>query len=218
MNRLLFILSFLVFISGNTFGQSTNSSMELLREGSSKRKAKIENRMKSDKQNYWLGKVPVKDGIVTFERTINVPNKSKEQIHDLMVSFANQLVSSSEHPEVSQISVNDNTQGIIIGSIQETMYFKRTKWETDYTEFYYQFTIDINDTSCKITINNIQYRYEEQHEVDSSYLKAENWITDDEAFNKSKTKFLKEPGKFRRETFKRINEIFDSAEKSVKSN
>ncbi len=212
MNKSILILCFLTLISVKNFGQSTNSS-NLLREGHDKRQERIDTKNKLDKQNYWLGKVPVKDGLVTFEHTVNIPGKSKEQVYDLMLSFAEQLVENSGHPELSQITVKEQKQGKIICSLQETMYFKRSKWETDFTEFYYLLTIDCQNGSCNITINNIQYRYEEQHEVQSGYFKAEEWITDDVAFNKQKTKFRKESGKFRRETIKRANDIFASADK-----
>ena len=69
---------------------------------------------------------------------------------------------------------------------------------------------------CQIQVKDIQYRYEEMHEVKGAYLKAEDWITDEAACNKDKTKLLKEPGKFRRKTIQRIQEIFDSAAITLK--
>ncbi|MBR4298034.1 MAG: hypothetical protein IKT82_07620, partial [Bacteroidaceae bacterium] len=44
---------------------------------------------------------------------------------------------------------------------------------------------------------------------------AEKWITDAEALNKSQTKLLKIPGKFRRFTIDRKDEIFNGAAKAV---
>ena len=44
---------------------------------------------------------------------------------------------------------------------------------------------------------------------------AEKWITDEEAMNKAKTKLLKIPGKFRRFTIDRKDEIFRGAAKAA---
>jgi hypothetical protein len=44
---------------------------------------------------------------------------------------------------------------------------------------------------------------------------AEKWITDEEALNKKQTKLLKIPGKFRRFTIDRKDEIFNGAAKAV---
>ena len=193
-----------------------NSNTELLRQGVSKRKAKAEANAKIDKKEFWIGKVPVKNGKATFEKAITASGKSQAQIFDAMSTFAQKLVENTGHPTVSQITIQEKEQGKIIGILQETMYFKRSKWQTDFTEFYYQLTIDCSSETCKITISDIQYRYEEERDIPGEYLKAEDWITDDAAFNKSKTKLLKEPGKFRRATIKRINEIFETAEKFIK--
>ena len=210
------ILLLLLAIYSASVVSAQNSNTELLRQGASQRKAKAEANAKIDKKEFWIGKVPVKNGKATFEKVINASGKSQAQIFDAMTAFAQNLISNSGHPTVSQIAIQEKEQGKIIGTLQETMYFKRSKWQSDFTEFYYQLTIDCTEGSCKIAITDIQYRYEEERDNLGEYLKAEDWITDDAAFNKSKTKLLKEPGKFRRGTIKRINEIFESAEKVIK--
>ncbi len=214
MKKILLYL-FSLCLSCGIYAQNTNSSTELLRQGANNRKAKAEAKVKLDKQEYWVGKVPVKNGKVTFEKKINVPGKSMAQVYNAMTVFAQNLVSMSEHTDVSQIALQEESQGKIIGSIQETMYFKRKKWEADFTEFYYQFIIDCHDGGCTLTLTDLQYRYEEEREIKGEYLKAEEWISDEAAFNKAKTKLLKEPGKFRRGTINRVNEIFAVAEKAL---
>lgn len=209
------ILLLLLFVSCPLMAQNTNSSNELLKQGVSKRKAKKAAAAKEDRTLYWLGKVPVKDGEVVFEKTFDVPGKSKDQICDAVSAFVSRLIEESGHTEVSQMAVNDREQGVVMGSMGETMYFKRAKWESDFTNFYYQIKADCSDGKCAVAIKNIQYRYEEGHEVKGEYLKAEDWITDEAAFNKDKTKILKEPFKFRRGTIKRINEILGNMEKAL---
>lgn len=213
MRKTLILLS--LFIASSLMAQNTNSSTDLLKQGFSKRKAKKEQKEKKDKELYWLGKVPVKDGKVVFEKIYNLSGKNQEQIYDNMYSFISRLIEDSKHSEVSHVALEDKTQGNIMASIGETMYFKRGKWESDFTNFYYQINVECTNEKCTVTIKDIQYRYEEQHEVKGEYLKAEEWITDNAAFNKDKTKILKEPFKFRRETIQRINAIFDAIEKTL---
>lgn len=212
------ILALIVLLNATfaLYAQSTNSSVELLRKGTSARKAKKEAQSKLDKELYWLGKVPVKEGLVVFEKKYDGLKLTKSQIFDAMANFAQQLIDDSKHPEVSQIASQDADDGKIICILGETMYFKRAKWETDYANFYYQLLIDCKDGSCNLKIKNLQYRYEEEHEVKGEYIKAEEWITDEAAFNKSKTAFLKETGKFRRATINRFNEIISKADNCLK--
>ena len=213
MKKQLFVLLCCVLSMTATMTQSTNSNDDLLKQGVSNRQAKKEAQNKQDRQLYWLGKVPVKDGIVVFEKTLV---KESSDVYATMKGWLDSLVARSNHEEVSQIAADEPAQGVMIANICETMYFKKSKWETDFTDFYYQIVLKCKGGQCQIQVKDIQYRYEEMHEVKGAYLKAEDWITDEAAFNKDKTKLLKEPGKFRRKTIQRIQEIFDSAAITLK--
>ena len=60
----------------------------------------------------------------------------------------------------------------------------------------------------KVTIFRINYWYEEQRNGGSRF-KAEEWITDENALNKKRTKLAKISGKFRVKTVDRVQDIFD---------
>ena len=206
----IFLLLLAMSLSALSFSQNANDNV--LRQGASNRKVKTEKKLNDDKAKYWTGKVPVKDGIVTFQKKITTKGVSQETLMKKAQQFAENLIEQSQKTEISQITVADAQQGKVIASMAEEMAFKLRAWEKDVTDFFYQMTIDVQENTVLLTINNLSYRYEAERETGGSYLKAEDWITDSQAFNKSKTKFLKEPGKFRRATIDRVNAIFQEAE------
>ena len=52
--------------------------------------------------------------------------------------------------------------------------------------------------------------------TDGMEVNAEEWITDENALNKAKTKLLKYSGKFRRKTIDRKDEIFENITNALK--
>ena len=203
--NLIFILLLFATI---TCSYAQNQNDDLLHQGAAHHKAKTEQKLQKDRNNYWIGKVPIQDGLVTFQKTFSAPNKNKSELFKIMTIFSENLVSASGHKDISQIAYKNESQGMIIVNISETMYFVKRAWEADFTDFYYHLTIICSNNSLTVKFNNLSYKYEEGREEGWAYLKAEDWITDDKAFNKSKTKFINEPGKFRRNTIDRINVLF----------
>ena len=63
-----------------------------------------------------------------------------------------------------------------------------------------------------MVINQISYYYEEDLEGNNGRTyRAEEWINDENALNKAKTKLLWGTGKFRRKTVDRVETIFTGA-------
>ena len=195
---------------------SAQTTDDLLHQGQARRQAKKVSELKLDKQNYWIGKVPVVDGLATFQKTIVCPGKSQAQLMESMTAVVENIIAASKLENASSLVPQDAAQGQVIATVGELMYFKNKAWEADFTKFYYQLTANCTDGKVTLTINHLQYRYEEGREEGGNYLKAEGWITDDGVFNNSKTKFLKEPAKFRRATIDRANAIFKLAQDAVK--
>ena len=61
-----------------------------------------------------------------------------------------------------------------------------------------------------MTMTRIRYWYDENRDGGEKYT-AEEWITDDMALNKKKTKLAPICGKFRRETIDLKDQLFQSA-------
>ena len=62
-------------------------------------------------------------------------------------------------------------------------------------------------------MRNLRYLYDDI--PNAEVYRAEDWITDSEALNKSKTKLLRLPGKFRRFTIDRKDAIFRGAARAT---
>ena len=81
----------------------------------------------------------------------------------------------------------------------------------DESRITYNFSVVVNNEGITLKMTDIKYRYEEGREGGGKAFSAEEWITDDEAFNRKKTKFLKSTGKFRIKTIDLKDALFEKA-------
>lgn len=169
-----------------------------------------------DYKNYLAGKVPVVNGMVTFEKTVNAPGLSKAQIFEKALQYVNTLVESSEHPDYSRITSQSSDDGAIAASVTEFMYFKKKKWETDYSHFRYQYLIQCSDGKADIKIQRLSYVYDEERNASNAGFSAEEMITDENAIKPGGKLLRKTEGKFRMKTIDRIQQLFDETESAIK--
>lgn len=171
-----------------------------------------------DLSKYMAGAVPVNDaGFVYFDRNYNVTGKSKIEIFRLLRDYTlNEIVGNENSLEQARITEADSVAGTVVASMEEYLYFKRKAWTMDRVRFYYQLIFRVEDGKFNVEMRNIRYLYDDLPK-DNVY-RAEKWITDEEALNKSKTKLLKVPGKFRRFTIDRKDEIFTGAARAAGAN
>lgn len=148
---------------------------------------------------YGVGQVPVdNNGKVTFSKEFPIQENNIENCYKSINTWARSRFSKSD---VKKCSINniDSTHFSII--IQQTIEFKKTPIAVDETIINYILDINLSKGNlCKVKMTDINYIYEEEREGGGSRFTAEEWITDDEAFNKNKTKLLKTTGKFRIKT------------------
>lgn len=174
-----------------------------------------------DMSKYLAGAVPEQNGIVVFEKSFEVPNKTKAEIHEDLKTYLTETILKGENvlPQ-TRIQEDQPETGTLAIAAEEFLYFKRKALSTDGTRFYYQLVTQAEDGKFTITMRRIRYIYDltetpsTQANPDVCFT-AEKWITDAEALNKSKSKLLKIPGKFRRFTIDRKDEIFNGAAKAV---
>lgn len=208
-----------------------NSNDDLLHEGQARRFARKAAKKAQEKQvtkttvvagktktqtysydpKYWVGKVPVVDGKVTFERTIAAPGKTKSQLEEIMRGFEQQLITDSHNEIISHFDDQATDAGQVAATIGEQLYFVKKPWLTDVAGLYYIVSAQCADGQVKLRLNNIQYSYEIGRETGGENLKAEDLITDEMAINKKKNKFYKEQGKFRCATIDRMTALLDQA-------
>jgi len=171
-----------------------------------------------DMQKYLAGAVPVNaEGFVYFEKTFDVPGKSRTELFSALKNYVEkEVVGGPDHLEKSRITEADSATGTLAASIEEWLYFAKRAWVTHRTIFYYQLVYEVEDGRFTVSLRNLRYHYVENDTpgVENLY-RAEEWITDDEALNKQKTKLTRIAGKFRRFTIDRKDALFQGAARAV---
>ena len=147
---------------------------------------------------YLEGAVPVVDGKVTFSTIIQAQGMSASQIYDKVLEWANKYFQPKENL-TPKVLYSNAEKGEIIAGGEDYIVFASNYLIMDRTRIYYHLIANCEDEKCNLTMTRIHYWYEE--EIDGGYkYKAEKWITDKEALNKSKNKLAKVSGKFRQKT------------------
>lgn len=158
---------------------------------------------------YLAGAVTTIDGKVAFTNEINAPGLSKTDIYNQMLEWAKGRF-KPDGKLYSQVSYSNEEEGVIAASAEEYMVFSSSALSLDRTRVYYQLLINTEDGKCKMLMTRIRYWYDEARDGGQKYT-AEEWINDDMALNKKKTKLAPICGKFRRETIDLKDELFQSA-------
>lgn len=168
-------------------------------------------REKKDNSNpkYLAGAVTLTEGKVSFSKEIKAPSLSKDAIYKQMLEWANERFQPKDKLQ-SRIVYTDEEKGEIAVSAEEYIVFSSSALSLDRTRIYYQLFIYTQNGLCKIDISRIRYWYDENRDGGERYT-AEEWITDDMALNKKRTKLAPICGKFRRETIDLKDDLFNSA-------
>lgn len=150
--------------------------------------------------------IPISNGRVCFETTIQAPGKSADQVYSIvhkqltkMTKEANQLNSA--------MALQDSIHHQLVAVFNEWLVFKSVSLSLDQTQFRFCICVDCADEEAKVKITNISYNYDVERKP-IRYV-AEEWITDKYAVNKKHTKLYPISGKFRRKTIDRKDFIFN---------
>lgn len=173
--------------------------------------ANAKDNKKDDNSNpkYLEGAITFKDDKIVFEDEIKVPSMKKEELYSTMLQWAEKRF-VSEGKLNSRVVYKNEEKGEIVASAEEYMVFSSTALSLDRTRIYYLFYILTEDGKCSLNMSRIRYWYDENRDGGERYT-AEEWITDDMALNKKKTKLAPICGKFRRETIDLKDALFASA-------
>ena len=179
--------------------------------------APVSIKAQNDETKYLEGAVTLKNGYVEFEKSYNVPGKSQEEIFGALQNYIqNSLIDGPESLKQSRMVKADSTNFTIVADLEEWLYFKRKAWVTHRTRFYYQIIAQAEEGRFNIIMRRIHYLYDEEERPGMAEpYHAEEWITDDMALNKEKTKLTRIAGKFRRYTIERKDEIFTNAARAA---
>ncbi len=162
-----------------------------------------------DDSRYLAGAVPVVDGKVVFSKEFSIPGMSKEKIFSRMNAWLNENLKKNNN-ENSRVVFTDEEKGIIAGVGEEWMVFKAMALMLDRTLINYQVTINCKPEKCTVELEKIKYTYQENEK----YV-AEEWITDQYALNKAKTKMVRGLAKWRIKTVDFADALFAEAAQAL---
>ena len=164
-----------------------------------------------DKPEYQIGAVPVVNGKVIFEESFAATGDSKE-----ITRKAQQWIKKRfSGPEIIKHNIYDKEKpGTLIVKSEEYITFKKKTFVLDRTRITYFLDIEPKDNACTMRMYRITYWYDEEYKG-GEHFTAEQYITDDEAFNPKKTKLLKKPGKFRIKTIDLKNNLVNELKKAL---
>ena len=162
---------------------------------------------------YLLGAVSEVEGIVTFQKSFNVTDKSEQQIYDAVAAYINNsLIGNAIHDKslpYTRIISDEKGSGLIVARIEEYMTFSHVFLNLDRTRFRFLLSAQVTGQKVSLTITQISYYYNEDMEgKNGENYRAEEWISDKVAVNKKGTRLYPRSGKFRRKTVDRVEEIF----------
>lgn len=146
---------------------------------------------------YHLGAVPVVNGKVAFEEVIQAEGLSAEEIETRVNEWIKRRF--TKPTVISSMRFDSEQPNTTIVKSEEYIVFKNTFLVLSRARIYYYLTITAEDGQCTFNMSRITYWYDDEDEKGGIKMKAENWITDEMAFNK-KGRLKKFEGKFRRKT------------------
>ena len=171
---------------------------------------------KMEASAYMQGAVPEVNGKVEFNENFSAPGKTKDQIFQKVLSWANlRFMPETErgvwnddnyykNNEFSKVVSADKSTGVIVCQADENIVFTNKTLAKDYTRVNYTLTVRVKDNGGEVTMNSIIYTYNLTENLER--IAAEDWITDKEAISK-KGGLLKGAARFRIKTVDLKNEL-----------
>ena len=152
------------------------------------------------------GAVPVVDGVVCWQTTINAPGKTAKQIYDILYKQMDKMVNEPNQIANSAIVQDDKEKHELGAIFHEWLVFKNSTLSLDRTQLNFQLMVKYADGKADVKITHITYNYDLERKP--VHYKAEEWITDKYAVNKKHTNLYPISAKFRRKTIDRKDFIF----------
>lgn len=183
-------------------------------------------KMQQDVTAYMAGAVPQISGNVEYSTTISAPGKSKEELYKIALAWATLRYEANQgrgewtdadffsNIEDARISKYDKSIGYIQCRGAEEMIFSNKALAKDYTHVFYLVDLNVKDGAIDFKMHNISYLYVGGSERPER-VTAEEWITDDVAFNK-KGELHRITGKFRIKTVDLKDELIKELKDAVK--
>lgn len=153
-------------------------------------------------------------GKIVFDTEIEAPGKSAAQLYDLVFDYMSGLTQDKES-KASRMALVNKDEHIIVNTMDEWLVFSNSFISLDRTECKYNLIAKITDGKVSLSINHINYIYEEGRQTGFK-LPAEEVIIDKVALTKKKNDLARIFGKFRKKTIDRKDQIFNEITALVK--
>lgn len=153
-------------------------------------------------------------GKIVFDTEIEAPGKSATQLYDLVFDYMSGLTQDKES-KASRMALVNKDEHIIVNTMDEWLVFSNSFIALDRTECKYNLIAKITDGKVSLSINHINYIYEEGRQTGFK-LPAEEVIIDKVALTKKKNDLARIFGKFRKKTIDRKDQIFNEIAALVK--
>jgi hypothetical protein len=156
-------------------------------------------------KKYGIGAVPVVNGRVLLERDVNILGASSQEVFDQAMQWVEQRFVKPTVLKAKVVETDSEAKRIVV-TAEEYLVFRNTFLVLDRTRINYWLEITARDNGYTLKMTRISYWYEEERNGGVKFT-AEEWITDDECFNKKKTRLLRGTGKFRIKTIDLIDNL-----------
>lgn len=153
-------------------------------------------------------------GKIVFDTEIEAPGMSATQLYDLVFDYMSGLTQDKES-KASRMALVNKDEHIIANAMDEWLVFSNSFISLDRTECKYNLIAKITDGKVSLSINHINYIYEEGRQTGFK-LPAEEVIIDKVALTKKKNDLARIFGKFRKKTIDRKDQIFNEIAALVK--
>ena len=153
-------------------------------------------------------------GKIVFDTEIEAPGMSATQLYDLVFDYMSGLTQDKES-KASRMALVNKDEHIIVNTMDEWLVFSNSFISLDRTECKYNLIAKITDGKVSLSINHINYTYEEGRQTGFK-LPAEEVIIDKVALTKKKNDLARIFGKFRKKTIDRKDQIFNEIAALVK--
>ena len=153
-------------------------------------------------------------GKIVFDTEIEAPGKSAAQLYNLVFDYMSGLTQDKES-KASRMALVNKDEHIIVNTMDEWLVFSNSFISLDRTECKYNLIAKITDGKVSLSINHINYIYEEGRQTGFK-LPAEEVIIDKVALTKKKNDLARIFGKFRKKTIDRKDQIFNEIAALVK--
>lgn len=164
---------------------------------------------------YLEGAIPFDEqGKIVFDTEIEAPGKSAAQLYELVFDYMSGLTQDKES-KASRMALVNKDEHIIVNTMDEWLVFSNSFISLDRTECKYNLIAKITDGKVSLSINHINYIYEEGRQTGFK-LPAEEVIIDKVALTKKKNDLARIFGKFRKKTIDRKDQIFNEIAALVK--